>query len=122
MSGLTRIIAPLLARAGLDVRAVSGADGQVRELVVTNPRQPTWGKVVLNRDGSMKWDYWGQVHDDRGAADIATVIIAIMAPRTGNDPERYAPATHPVPPEGTRTPPPQGTARKTTTDTTRNRN
>jgi hypothetical protein len=83
MSRLTRVIAPLLAKAGLDVRPVNGVDGQVRELVVTNPRQPAWGRVVIDREGLMEWDYWGHVADDPGAADIAAVIIAIMATRPG---------------------------------------
>jgi hypothetical protein len=86
MSRLTRVIAPLLTRAGLDVRAISGIDGQVRELIITNPRQPTWGRVVIDREGLMEWDYWGQVADDPGAADIATVIIAILAPHASGHP------------------------------------
>jgi hypothetical protein len=90
VSRLTSVIAPLLARAGLEVRAVSGADGQVRELIITNPRQPGWGKAIIDHQGLMRWDYWGQVADDTGAADIATVIIAIMATRP-SDAERHAP-------------------------------
>ena len=107
MSRLTRVIAPLLAKAGLDVRAIGGADGQARELIITNPRQPTWGKAVISQDGLMRWDYWGQVHDDRGAVDIATVIIAIMATRPGADPDRYRRAAGPSAPGGAFPPHPQ---------------
>jgi hypothetical protein len=96
MSRLTRVIAPLLVRAGLDVRAISGVDGQVRELVVTNPRQPTWGRVVIDHEGLMEWDYWGQVADDPGAADIAAVIIAIMATRPSGHPDRHASMQQPA--------------------------
>ena len=107
MNRLNRIIAPLLTRAGLDVRTVSGADGQARELIVTNPRQPNWGRVVIDREGLMKWDYWGQVHEDHGAVDIATVIIAIMAARPGSDPERHARTARPPAPGGALPPQPQ---------------
>jgi hypothetical protein len=96
MSRLTRVIAPQLARAGLDIRAISAADGQVCELVITNPRQPTWGRAVIDHAGHMQWDYWGQVTDDSGAADIATVIIAILAPHASGHP-RTASRQPPVP-------------------------
>jgi hypothetical protein len=98
MSRLTHVIAPLLARAGLDVRVVNGADGPARELVITNPRQPGWGKAVIDHDGHTQWDYWGQLHDDHGAADIATVIIAIMATRPGTGPARHARTARPAAP------------------------
>jgi hypothetical protein len=88
MSRLSRIIAPMLHSAGLDVRAINGADGQVRELVITNPRQPGWGRVVINHEGHMEWGYWGQVHDDPGAATMATVVIAIMATPQHGHPDR----------------------------------
>jgi hypothetical protein len=94
MSRLTRVIAPLVARAGLDVRAITGADGQVRELVITNPRQPAWGRVNVDREGLMQWAYWGHVADDPGAADIATVITAIMATRPSDHPDRHPEATY----------------------------
>jgi hypothetical protein len=94
MSRLTRVIAPLVARAGLDVRAISGVDGQVRELVITNPRQPAWGRVTVDREGLMEWAYWGHVGDDPGAADIATVIIAIMATRASARPDRHQEAAY----------------------------
>lgn len=90
MSRLTRIIAPLLGRAGLDIRAIGRADGNVHELVVANPRHPNWGRVIINRGGLMEWDYWGNIGDDSGAAGIATVIAAVLATRPGDDPERYA--------------------------------
>jgi len=99
VSRLTRVIAPLLAKAGLDVRAISGADGQVHELVITNPRQPNWGRVVIDREGLMEWDYWGQVASDAGAADIASVIIAIMATRPGSDPDRQSQTAYLAAPE-----------------------
>ena len=99
MSRLTRVIAPLLGKAGLDIRAVGGADGQVHELVVTNPRFPGWGRVVIDREGLMEWDYWGNIGDDHGAADIAAVIIRIIGTRPGDDAERYGQAPHLPAPE-----------------------
>jgi hypothetical protein len=96
VSRLTRVIAPLVARAGLDVRAVAGIDGQVRELVITNPRQPDWGRVAIDREGLMEWDYWGRIADDPGATDIATVITAIMATRATGHPDRHATAQPPA--------------------------
>jgi hypothetical protein len=94
MSRLSRVIAPMLHAAGLDVRAVSGADGQVRELVITNPRHPDWGRVVVDREGFMEWDYWGRIADHPGAASIATVIIAIMATRPSDDADRLGRAAY----------------------------
>jgi hypothetical protein len=38
----------------------------------------------------MEWDYWGHLADDTGAADMATVIIAIMAARPGSALARYS--------------------------------
>jgi len=99
MSRLTRVIAPLLVNAGLDIRAVGGADAQVHELVVTNPRYPNWGRVVIDRDGLMEWDYWGSLGDDQAAADIAAVITTIMGNRPGDTAERYGQAAYLPAPE-----------------------
>jgi hypothetical protein len=93
MSRLSRVIAPMLHAAGLDARPVGRADGELHELTITNPRQPNWGRVVIDRDGLMQWDYRGDLATDRGAADIAAVAIAVMAPRPGQDPR----ATRPQP-------------------------
>jgi hypothetical protein len=95
MSRLSRVIAPMLHAAGLDVRSVGRADGELHELVVTNPRQPSWGRVVVDRDGRMKWDYWGDVVTDAGAAAVADVVIAVMAPRPGHQAGRDPRATRP---------------------------
>jgi hypothetical protein len=88
MSRLTRVIAPMLRTAGLDIREMRRADSEIRELVVTNPQPPAWGRVVIDPDGLMEWDYWGRISDGAGAADIATVITAVMASRPG-DTERH---------------------------------
>lgn len=84
-----RVIAPMLRSAGLDIREMRRADGEICELVATNPRYPAWGRVVIDREGFMEWDYWGRISDDAGAADIAAVIIAIMASRPGDDGQRH---------------------------------
>jgi hypothetical protein len=89
MSRLTRVITPMLRGHGLDIREVRGVDGEVRELVVTNPRFPAWGRVVVDRDGFMEWDYWGCVGDDAGAGELAAVITAVMAASAGDDGARY---------------------------------
>jgi hypothetical protein len=88
MSRLTRVIAPRVRAAGLDVHEVQGVGGEVRELLVTNPRFPTWGRVVVDCDGLMEWDYWGNLTDDTGAAQIADVITAIMVSRIGDSTAR----------------------------------
>lgn len=98
MSRLSRVIAPMLNAAGLDVRPVGRADGELHELVITNPRQPNWGRVVIDRDGFMEWDYWGDVVTDAGAASIAAVIIAVMAPATSPQAGRDPRITRPQPP------------------------
>jgi hypothetical protein len=58
MSSLTRVIAPVLRANGLGIREVHAADGGIRELVVTSPRCPAWGRVTVDRDGLMERDYW----------------------------------------------------------------
>ena len=57
--------------------------------------------MVIDREGLMEWDYWGHIADDAGAADIAAVIIAIMATCPGDHPGRYGRADH-FPPPGER--------------------
>jgi hypothetical protein len=52
MSRLTRVVAPLLGKAGLDVRPMVGADGQVHELVVTNRAIRTGAAWSLTGTGS----------------------------------------------------------------------
>jgi hypothetical protein len=89
MNRLSGVIAPMLHAAGLDVRTVSRAGGDVHELVITNPARPDWGRIVIDREGFMEWDYWGHLADDAGAADLAAVIIAIMAARPGDTGARY---------------------------------
>ena len=84
MNRLPRVIAPMLRTAGLDVRTVRRASGEVHELVVTN-RPARLGRIVIDREGLMEWDYWGHLADDIGAAHMATVIISIMATRPGSD-------------------------------------
>lgn len=54
---------------------------QIHELVVTSPHYPAWGRIVIDGGGLIEWDYWGHIADDAGAADIAAVIIAVMAAR-----------------------------------------
>jgi hypothetical protein len=95
MSRLSRVVAPMLHAAGLDVRPVGRADGELHELVITNPRQPSWGRVTVDRDGRMEWNYWGDAVTDAGAASIATVVIAIMAPGTSHQAGRDPRATRP---------------------------
>jgi hypothetical protein len=89
MNRLSGVIAPMLHAAGLDVRTVSRAGGDVHELVITNPARPDWGRIVIDREGLMEWDYWGHLTDDTGAVDLAAVIIAIMAASPGGDADRY---------------------------------
>ena len=98
MSRLSRVIAPMLRAAGLDVRPVGRADGELHELVITNPRQPNWGRVVIDRDGLVEWDYWGDVLTDAGAASIAAVIVAVMAPSAGAQARHDPRAVRPQPP------------------------
>jgi hypothetical protein len=98
MSRLTRVVAPILRAAGLDIREVQSVGGEVCELVITNPRFHIWGRVVVDRDGLMEWDHWGRLADDTGAAQLATVITAIMAASPGDDNDRYGrrPTFHPA--------------------------
>jgi hypothetical protein len=84
MSRLSRVIAPMLHAAGLDVRPVGRADGELHELVVTSPAHPDWGRFVIDRDGLVEWTYRGDLVTDAGAAAVADVVSAVMAPRPGH--------------------------------------
>lgn len=86
MSRLTKIIAPMLREHGLDVREVEGISGDVRELVVTNPAFPHWGRIVIDRDGLLEWDHWGDIDHDDGATALACVITGVLA--SGDNPDR----------------------------------
>jgi hypothetical protein len=89
MSRLTKIVAPILREHGLDVRPVEGLNGDTRELVVTNPSFPHWGRIVVDCDGLMEWDHWGDLDRDDGAATLARVITAILGSDDQADPDRY---------------------------------
>jgi hypothetical protein len=72
MNRLSRVIAPILRAAGLDVRTVGPAGGDVHELVVANSARPDWGRIVIDREGLMEWDYWGQSCPERVRVRYAT--------------------------------------------------
>jgi hypothetical protein len=110
MSRLTKITAPVLREHALDVRAVEGVTGEARELVVTNPSFPHWGRVVIDRDGLLEGDHWGDINHDDGAAAPARVIVGILVGGDKPDPDRYG-KLHP---QQTRSPPapPVTTARR----------
>jgi hypothetical protein len=98
MSRLTKIIAPILHEHGLDVHQVEGVKGETRELVITNPRYPHWGRIIIDRDGLLEWDHWGDLNHDNGAEALARVITRILASGDDPDPSRYGNLT-PQPPE-----------------------
>jgi hypothetical protein len=90
MSRLTTVIAPLLRENGLDVHEVEGTgNGGIRELVVTNPRFPFWGRIVIDREGFLEWDHWGEIGDNQGATEIAQVIIGVLASGPDGTGDRY---------------------------------
>jgi hypothetical protein len=89
MSRLTKIIAPILRAHGLDVRPVEGLNGDIRELVVTNPSFPHWGRIIVDCDGLLEWDLWGDLDRDDGAAALARVITGILSSGDQPDPDRY---------------------------------
>ena len=89
MSRLAKIIAPILRAHSLDVREVEGIAGETRELVVTNRDFPGWGRVVVDRDGLLEWDHWGDIDDEDGAAALARIITGILASGDDPDPDRY---------------------------------
>lgn len=94
MSRLTKIIAPILRDHGLDVREVEGVKGETRELVVTNPAFPYWGRIIIDRDGLLEWDHWGDIDHDEGAAALARAITGTLASGDDPDPDRYGRLRH----------------------------
>ena len=86
---LTEIIGPMMRERGLDVREVAGTGQQIRELVITNPEFPHWGRVVVDREGLTSWDYWGETGTDDAASRLAAVITALIASNPGEDGNRY---------------------------------
>lgn len=89
MSRLTKVIAPILREHGLDVREVEGTRRRVRELVVTNPGFPHWGRLSIDDEGLLEWEHWGDTSTDAGAADIAAVALTILASTPGTNGDRY---------------------------------
>jgi hypothetical protein len=92
------VIAPLLHEHGLAITPYPADAREPRELVVTNPAFPGWGRAVIDRDGFMEWDLQATVETDDGARAIAQVIIGILANGQGEADDRYAPP-HWQPPE-----------------------
>jgi hypothetical protein len=93
MSRLTKIIAPILQAHRLDVHQIEGVKGEIRELVDTNPSFPHWGRIIIDRDGLLEWDHWGDLDHDDGANALARVIISILASGDQPDPGRYGKST-----------------------------
>ena len=93
-SRLSRVIAPLLREHGLTVTPYPAGDGEPRELAVTNPAFPGWGRAVVDRDGFMEWDLHGTVETDDGARQIAGVIIGVLAGGDGEAGDRYGRPPH----------------------------
>jgi hypothetical protein len=94
VSRLSRVIAPLLHEHGLAVTPYPPDADQPRELVVTNPAFPDWGRVVIDRDGYMEWDLQATVETDDGARGIADVIIGVLASGEGEAGDRYGRPAH----------------------------
>lgn len=91
---LSRVIAPLLRDHGLTVTPYPACAHEPRELVVTNPAFPAWGRVVIDRDGFMEWDLQATVETDDGAREIAGVIIGLIAGGEGEADDRYGQPPH----------------------------
>jgi hypothetical protein len=77
-SGLMQSVSPSAssARAGSASLAASAtttetASSRPRVLVISSPRQPGRGRVVIDREGLMEWDYRGHLGTDARAADEA---------------------------------------------------
>jgi hypothetical protein len=103
---LSRVIAPLLREHGLTVTPYPAGAGEPRELVVTNPAFPGWGRVVIDREGFMEWDLQATVETDDGARQIAGVITGILASGQGEAGDRYGRPPHWQPPEDAERPHP----------------
>ena len=98
MNRLTEVIGQALRQCGLEVREVEGSGQQIRELVVKNPKFPHWGRVVVDREGLLSWDYWGEMGSDEAAFALASVIIALIGSAPGEDGSRYPQPSTPAPP------------------------
>ena len=96
---LSRLIAPLLREHGLTVTPYPADADEPRELAVTNPAFPGWGRVVIDRDGFMEWDLHGTVETDDDARGIARVIVSLLAGGEGEAGDRYGRPQHWQPPE-----------------------
>jgi hypothetical protein len=72
---------------GLKVHEVDGITVETRELVVTNPAFPYWGRIIAARDGLLEWAHWCDIDHDDGAGALARVITGILV--GGSDPDRY---------------------------------
>lgn len=98
MSRLSRVIAPLLREYGLEVQLYPTEGAEPRELLVRNPRFPSWGRIVIDREGLMEWDLQGDIRTDEGARQIAALIALILASTQSDSADRYGALPHWQPP------------------------
>jgi hypothetical protein len=78
LRSLSQAVGARLRACGLQVTELTRS-GEVVVLVVTNPRRPEEGRVVIGRDGLIEWDRGHQASDDLVAAHIAAVLLSMLA-------------------------------------------
>jgi hypothetical protein len=79
---LAEVVAPSLRGDSLDVREVTGASGEVRELLVTSPSSLRRGRVTVDSQGSLWWEFRADLRSDAGAVTLTAVITALLAERS----------------------------------------
>jgi hypothetical protein len=79
LADLAAIIAPPLTASGLVITPLKSRGDEIMELVISNPRFPAEGRVIIDPTGIIDWDWRYQPFDAASVRKIASVIVCILA-------------------------------------------
>jgi hypothetical protein len=79
-----------LRESGLDVRE-QARSGPAVDVVVTNPRRPGNGHVVIDRNGLIEWNRYRQATDQLVIAHMTNAVICLLTTSGDRGPDRSGP-------------------------------
>jgi hypothetical protein len=90
-----REAAKVLTALGMQVQPYERG-GELREIEVDDPRDPSHGHAVLDREGFMTWERWcpiGTAHDAHAAAQMIATLLGRPSPAPAESPGPSATGT-----------------------------
>jgi hypothetical protein len=72
-----RRIAGILAAQGLEVTEATSCGG-LAELAITNPAQPSRGRMYVGHGGYVIWEYWAPADASSAGAEIIGTVTAML--------------------------------------------